>query len=226
MNEPIVLFEDNHLLVVNKPAGMLVQGDNTGDYCLKDWANDYLRVKYEKPGDAFVGVSHRIDRPVSGVVVLARTSKALARLNEMFKNQEAKKMYWAVVENLPDPLSGNLTHYIRRDEKENKSKAYNHEVRGSKLASLDYNLISSIERYHLLEIHLHTGRHHQIRCQLAKISCPIKGDVKYGAKRKNDDNNIHLHARKLSLLHPVKKEKMNFVAAIPEEKTWRLFKKS
>lgn len=207
-----VLYEDNHLLVVNKRSGDLVQGDQTGDKPLVDICKDYIGRKYNKPGKVFLGVVHRLDRPTSGVLVFARTSKALSRLNAMFQKRETQKTYWAVVEHQPADESATLTHYLVRNPKQNKSYAHPKEVANSKKASLSYKVLKKLDRYTGLEIELHTGRHHQIRAQMAAIGCVIKGDLKYGAKRSNTDGSIHLHARSLSLIHPVKKEMMRFVA--------------
>ena len=198
-----VVYEDNHIIIVNKTASEIVQGDKTGDTPLSETVKQYLKEKYSKPGNVFIGVAHRLDRPVSGLVVFAKTSKALSRLNEMFKNSEVKKTYWAVVKNLPREEEGELVNYLVRNEKQNKSYAYDKEVPGSKKAILHYRLIGRSQNYYLLEIDLKTGRHHQIRCQLAKIGCPIKGDLKYGADRSNPDGGISLHARKISFIHPV-----------------------
>ena len=206
-----VIYEDNHLLVVNKPAGLLVQGDHTGDPTLLDHAKSYLKIKYNKPGDVFLGLVHRLDRPTSGVVVLARTSKALSRLNEDFKKRGPKKTYWALVEGTPKS-NDQLEHFLKRNPKSNKSFAYNHEVSDSKKAILTYRCLKKLHRYTLLEIDLQTGRHHQIRAQLAFEKLFIKGDVKYGAKRPNPDGSIHLLARSLEIMHPVRKEPLYFVA--------------
>lgn len=218
-----VLYEDNHVIIVNKAAGEIVQGDKTGDRPLCDDVKAYLKEKYSKPGNVFCGVAHRLDRPVSGVVVFAKTSKALARLNDMFRNKEVKKTYWAVVTACPEPESGVLEHYMVRNEKQNKSFAYEHEVPGSKKAVLDYRLIGRSDRYFLVEVHLHTGRHHQIRCQLAKIGCPIKGDLKYGARRSNPGGSISLHARSVEFVHPVSKKTIYVEAPVPDGALWHGF---
>jgi 23S rRNA pseudouridine1911/1915/1917 synthase len=215
-----VLFEDNHLIIVNKAPGEIVQGDKTGDKPLSDIIKAYLKEKYHKPGNVFCGVTHRLDRPTSGVVVFAKTSKALSRLNEMFRNGEVDKTYWAIVKNRPPEEEGTLTHYLIKTEKTNKSTAYDTEKSKTKKATLHYKHIASSDKYHLLEINLETGRHHQIRCQLAKIGCPIKGDLKYGAERSNPDGSISLHARTISFIHPVSKEKIAVVAAVPEDNLW------
>lgn len=220
-----VLYEDNHIIIVNKRVSDIVQGDKTGDVTLKDEVANYLKVKYDKPGNVFVGVTHRLDRPVSGVVVFAKTSKALTRLNKMFADKEIHKFYWAVVKNKPQITSGTLMHYIVRNTKLNKSFAYDKKVENSKIAILDYKLIANINNYFLLEIELKTGRHHQIRCQLAKIGCPIKGDLKYGFNRSNKNSGISLHARKISFIHPVKKKLLTVVAPTPEDIIWNEFNK-
>lgn len=216
-----ILYEDNHLVIVNKQAGEIVQGDKTGDTPLSDIVKDWLKEKYNKPGNVYLGVVHRLDRPVSGVVLFAKTSKALPRLNKMFaEHNKVNKTYWAIVQNRPQEPQGTLTHWLTRQEKNNTARAYDREVPGSKKAVLDYKLIASGDRYHLLEIHLHTGRHHQIRCQLAKIGCPIKGDLKYGAPRSNPDGSISLHARTLTLEHPVNHESISVTAPVPDDKLW------
>lgn len=218
-----VLYEDNHLIVLNKAAGEIVQGDKTGDKPLSEQLKSYLKEKYQKPGNVFVGVVHRLDRPVSGVVLYAKTSKALSRLNTMFsQHDKVQKTYWAIVDHAPEEPSGRLIHWLTRDEKQNKARAYDKEVPHSKKAILEYNLIGKSERYYLLEIHLLTGRHHQIRCQLAKIGCPIKGDLKYGAARSNPDGSISLHARRLQLEHPVSHELIDIVAPTPEDRLWTI----
>ena len=219
-----VLYEDNHIIVVNKQSGEIVQGDKTGDTPLSDIVKVYLKEKYNKPGNVFLGVVHRLDRPVSGVVLFAKTSKALPRLNKLFaEHEKVKKTYWAIVANKPPQESGTLTHWLTRNEKTNTAKAYDREVPNSKKAVLDYRLIAASERYFLLEIQLHTGRHHQIRCQLAKMGCPIKGDLKYGAPRSNPDGSICLHARHLELVHPVSHEAISITAPVPQDALWRAF---
>ena len=219
-----VIYEDNHIIVVNKQSGEIVQGDKTGDAPLSDIVKAYLKEKYNKPGNVFLGVVHRLDRPVSGVVLFAKTSKALPRLNKLFaEHEKVRKTYWAIIGNKPPQESGILTHWLTRNEKTNTAKAYDREVPNSKKAALDYQLIASSERYFLLEIHLRTGRHHQIRCQLAKIGCPIKGDLKYGAPRSNPDGSISLHARKLELEHPVTHELLSITAPVPQDTLWRAF---
>ena len=194
-----VIYEDNHIIIVSKTSSEIVQGDKTGDTPLSETVKQYLKEKYHKPGNVFVGVVHRLDRPVSGLVVFAKTSKALARLNEMFKNGDVHKTYWAVVKNCPREPEATLEHYLVRNEKQNKSYAYDSEKPGAKKAILHYRLIGRSENYYLLEVDLKTGRHHQIRCQLAKIGCPIKGDLKYGFPRSNPDGSISLHARRVSI---------------------------
>ncbi|SHF84134.1 ribosomal large subunit pseudouridine synthase D [Bacteroides luti] len=218
-----VIYEDNHIIVVNKSSSEIVQGDKTGDTPLSETVKQYLKEKYNKPGNVFLGVVHRLDRPVSGIVLFARTSKALPRLNEMFKNSEVKKTYWAIVKNCPKEPEGELVHYLVRNEKQNKSYAYDKEVKDSKKAILDYKLIGHSQNYYLLEVHLHTGRHHQIRCQLAKMGCPIKGDLKYGSPRSNPDGSICLHSRKISFIHPVSKELIELEAPVPEGNLWNGF---
>ena len=216
-----ILYEDNHLVIVNKQAGEIVQGDKTGDTPLSDIVKDWLKEKHNKPGNVYLGVVHRLDRPVSGVVLFAKTSKALPRLNKMFaEHNKVNKTYWAIVQNRPLEPQGTLTHWLTRQEKNNTARAYDREVPGSKKAVLDYELIASGDKYYLLEIHLHTGRHHQIRCQLAKIGCPIKGDLKYGAPRSNPDGSISLHARTLTLEHPVNHEIISVTAPVPDDKLW------
>ena len=216
-----VIYEDNHIIVVNKESGEIVQGDKTGDTPLSDCVKDYLKRKYQKPGNVFLGVVHRLDRPVSGLVVFAKTSKALSRLNEMFRKGEVHKTYWAIVKNAPKEPSGRLTHWICRNEKQNKSYAYNSEVRGSKKAVLDYRLLASGDNYHILEIRLLTGRHHQIRCQLSAMGSPIRGDLKYGAQRSNPDGSISLLSRHVEFVHPVSKELVSLDAPLPKDNLWQ-----
>src|SRR6187402_2919609 len=215
-----ILHEDNHIIVVNKRVGDIVQGDKTGDKPLSDVVKEYLKDKYNKPGEAFLGVVHRLDRPTTGIVVFAKTSKALTRLNDLFKNRETQKTYWAVVKNKPPMTEDNLVHFLKRNEKNNTSKAHTREVPESKMASLDYKIITTLQNYFALEINLHTGRHHQIRAQLAAIGCPIKGDLKYGFDRSNPDGGIHLHARKLVFVHPVSKEILTIIAPTPNDSIW------
>jgi len=216
-----VLHEDNHIIVVNKRVGDIVQGDKTGDKPLSEVVKEYLKDKYNKPGEVFLGVVHRLDRPTTGIVVFARTSKALTRLNELFKNRETQKTYWAVVKNKPPKLEDKLVHYLKRNEKNNTSKAHLKEVPESKIASLDYKIIRELHHYFALEINLHTGRHHQIRAQLSAIGSPIKGDLKYGADRSNPDGGIHLHARQLVFTHPVSKEELKITAPVPDDAVWK-----
>lgn len=215
-----VIFEDNHIIVVNKRVGDIVQGDQTGDKPLSDVVKEYIKQKYNKPGAVYLGVVHRLDRPTSGLVLFAKTSKALTRLNEAFKNRETQKTYWAVIKGTPPKLTDTLIHYLVRNPKNNTSKAHIKEVKDSKKSSLTYTLFSKLKNYAALEIDLHTGRHHQIRSQLSAIGCPIKGDLKYGFDRSNPDGGIHLHARKLVLNHPVTKEVITFIAPTPNEVIW------
>ena len=220
-----VLYEDNHLIAINKKAGDIVQGDKTGDEPLSDVVKKYIAKKYNKPGAVFLGVVHRLDRPTSGVVIFARTSKALTRLNKAFAEKETHKTYWTMVSPAPQEKHANLTHFLKRNTKQNKSYAYDKEVPDSKKAILKYTTVLKLERYTLLEIDLLTGRHHQIRAQLAKIGCSIKGDLKYGAKRSNQNGGIHLHARKLELTHPVKKEPLSITAPVPNDPLWYTIEK-
>ena len=217
-----VVYEDNHLIIVNKTASEIVQGDKTGDVPLSESVKLYLKEKYQKPGNVFIGVTHRLDRPVSGLVVFAKTSKALARLNDMFRKGEVKKTYWAIVKDLPKTgEESQLTHYLVRNEKQNKSYAYDTERPGSKQAILHYRLLTCSNNYFLLEVDLKTGRHHQIRCQLAKVGSPIKGDLKYGFARSNPDGSICLHARSVSFIHPVSKQPIEVTAPVPPDNLWR-----
>ncbi|SMC53191.1 RluA family pseudouridine synthase [Cellulophaga tyrosinoxydans] len=215
-----IIYEDNHLIAINKRPGDIVQGDKTGDAPLSEVVKEYIKTKYKKPGNVYLGVTHRLDRPTSGVIVFAKTSKALPRLNKLFAEKDAKKTYWAVVKNQPPKTSDVLTHWLKRNTKQNKSYAHSKEVSESKKAILEYRLLKKLDNYFLLEIDLHTGRHHQIRAQLAAIGCTIKGDLKYGADRSNKDASIHLHARSLTFIHPVKKEKLTFMAPPPNEAIW------
>jgi len=235
-----VLYEDNHIIIVNKESGEIVQGDKTGDVPLSETVKAYIKEKYAKPGEVFLGVVHRLDRPVSGLVVFARTSKALARLNDMFRNNEVHKTYWALVKRpTPSPLPQKeesdylqneigewvtLEHWLTRNEKQNKSYAYDREVPNAKKAVLKYRVMGVSDRYMLLEVNLLTGRHHQIRCQLAKMGCPIKGDLKYGAKRSNPDGSISLLARKVEFIHPVSKKQIIVEAPLPNDNLWQSFK--
>ncbi|OFY63221.1 MAG: RNA pseudouridine synthase [Bacteroidetes bacterium RBG_19FT_COMBO_42_7] len=219
-----ILYEDNHLIAVYKKPSDLSQSDKTGDAALDSETKKYLAVKYNKPGDVFLGVVHRLDRPVGGVMLFARTSKALERMNEVFRTREVKKIYLAVVKERPPEEEGVLTHFLKKNEKQNKTYVYDNEVKGSKKASLSYRLAGGSDRYFLLEIELHTGRHHQIRAQLAKMGCPVKGDLKYGYPRSNEDGSICLFARKLEFIHPVKKEKVSITAHFPQGDVWKLFR--
>tara|TARA_R110000868_G_scaffold48399_2_gene157255 strand:+ start:169 stop:867 length:699 start_codon:yes stop_codon:yes gene_type:complete len=215
-----VLYEDNHLIAINKRAGDIVQGDKTGDTPLSEVVKHYIKTKHNKPGNVYLGVAHRLDRPTTGIVVFAKTSKALPRLNKLFAEKDAQKTYWAVVNKMPDKETDTLTHWLKRNPKQNKSYGHKKEVPDSKKAILDYKIIKRLDRYFLLEIDLKTGRHHQIRAQLAAIGCVIKGDLKYGADRSNKDGSIHLHARSLSFIHPVKKELLQIIAPPPEDSVW------
>ncbi len=223
MDFPEVLYEDNHIIAVNKKSGHIVQGDKTGDIPLSEIVKQYIKEKYNKPGEVFLGVTHRLDRPVSGVILFARTSKALTRLNELFKTKEAKKTYLAICANKPPKDSDRLTGNIFRNTKQNKSYVRDKESAETKLAILDYKLVAKSEKYYLLSINLHTGRHHQIRCQLADIGCPIRGDLKYGYARSNANGGINLHASEISFIHPVTKEAITIKAPTPDEKIWKIF---
>ena len=215
-----IIYEDNHLIAVNKNCHEIVQGDKTGDMPLSEKLQGYLKEKYAKPGRVFIGVAHRVDRPVTGVVLFAKTGKALKRMNVMFSAGEIKKTYWAIVKNAPQEPEGSLTHWLVRNEKLNKSFAYDRERPDSQKAVLHYRVRASSDNYYLLEIDLETGRHHQIRCQLARTGCPIKGDLKYGAKRSNPDGGISLHARSVSFLHPVSKKTVEIMADAPNDNLW------
>ena len=223
-----VVYEDNHIIIVNKQSGEIVQGDKTGDRPLSDLVKDYIKDKYAKPGAVFLGVVHRLDRPVSGLVVFARTSKALTRLNKMFAEGEVHKTYWAIVKTSPNVPEGEglLTHWLVRNEKQNKSYAYDRERPNAKKAILKYRVIGHSDNYTLLEVQLMTGRHHQIRCQLAAMGCPIKGDLKYGAPRSNPDGSISLLSRRVEFIHPVSKEKICVESPLPEDNLWQTLKKS
>jgi len=218
-----ILYEDNHIIAVNKRSSDLSQGDKTGDKSLDILVKEYIARKYNKPGDVFLGVVHRLDRPVGGVIIYARTSKALTRLNELFRTGEVKKTYLAIIKKRPPDDEATLTHYLKKNEKQNKSYVYDNEVKGSRQASLTYRLKGRLERYYILEIELHTGRHHQIRAQLAKIGCPVRGDLKYGYPRSNPDGSISLMARRIEFIHPVKKEKIVITAPLPEGDIWDRF---
>lgn len=215
-----VIYEDNHLIVINKRPSDIVQGDKTGDTPLSDIVKEYLKIKYKKPGNVYLGVAHRLDRPTSGVVVFAKTSKALPRLNKLFSEGKTKKTYWAIVKNPPPSEFGTLEHWLVRNAKQNKSYAHGKEMPNSKQAILDYKIVKKLSTYFLLEIDLKTGRHHQIRAQLASIGCTIKGDLKYGADRSNKSGGIHLHSLKLAFMHPVKKEPVEFIAPPPKDSIW------
>lgn len=221
-----VLYEDNHLIIVSKTNSEIVQGDKTGDVPLSETLKLWLKEKYNKPGNVFVGVTHRLDRPVSGLVVFAKTGKALARMNEMFRNNEVKKTYWAIVKNCPPKESDEITHYIVRNEKINKSVAWDRMKPNAKEAVLAYRVIAHSDKYHLLEVDLKTGRHHQIRCQLSKIGSPIKGDLKYGAERSNPDGGISLHARHIRFIHPISKIEIDVTAPVPDDNLWKAFERS
>lgn len=216
-----VLYEDNHIIVVNKRAGDIVQGDKTGDKPLSDVVKDYIKDKYSKPGNVYLGVVHRLDRPTTGIVLFSKTSKALPRLNKLFSEKKANKTYWALVKNPPPKTEGQLIHWLKKNPKNNKSTAYNKDVDGSKKAILHYKIVRTLDNFYLLEVDLETGRHHQIRCQLSKIGCPIKGDLKYGFDRSNKDASISLHARRLEFIHPVKKKKVTITAPLPKDTLWQ-----
>ena len=218
-----IIYEDNHIIIVNKTPGEIVQGDKTGDEPLSESVKRYLKETYCKPGNVFCGVVHRLDRPVAGLVVFAKTSKALARLNDMFRNSQVHKTYWAIVRNRPEPAEGELKHYITTTERNNKSYASLTPKAGAKEARLRYRLLASSERYHLIEVELLTGRKHQIRVQLSSIGCPIKGDLKYGDKRSNPDGSISLLARHIEFVHPVSKEKISLDAPLPDDNLWQAF---
>lgn len=218
-----VLYEDNHVIIVSKESGEIVQGDKTGDTPLSETVKQYIKEAYAKPGNVFLGVVHRLDRPVSGLVLFARTSKALPRLNKMFAEGDIHKTYWAIVANTPPQPEGTLVHWLVRNEKQNKSYAYDHEVPNSKRAELDYKVIGRSDHYCLVEVVLKTGRHHQIRCQLAKMGCVIKGDLKYGAKRSNVDGSICLHSRRMEFVHPISKKEIVVEAPVPNDNLWKSF---
>lgn len=217
-----IIFEDNHLLVINKKAGQLVQGDKTGDLSLLDLIKNFIKIRDKKPGNVFLGLVHRIDRPTSGLVIYAKTSKALSRLTQMVKNREIKKTYWAIVPKVEIPRKQRLVHYLQKNEKNNKSTVFPNVTEGAKEAILNYEIIKVLDNFQLLEVDLETGRHHQIRAQLSKIGVPIKGDLKYGAARSNPDGGIHLHARALEFIHPVTKENIKITAPVPQNDTvWK-----
>lgn len=216
-----VLYEDNHVIVINKRAGDIVQGDKTGDKPLSEVVKEYIKDKYNKTGNVYLGVVHRLDRPTTGIIIFARTSKSLPRLNKQFAEKETNKTYWCIVKNKPEQSSGTLTHWLKKNPKNNKSSAFKKETEGSKKAILHYTSLKSLDNYHLLEVNLETGRHHQIRCQLATIGCAIKGDLKYGFNRSNKDGSIHLHARRLEFTHPTKKEPLVIEAPLPSDPIWK-----
>jgi 23S rRNA pseudouridine1911/1915/1917 synthase len=215
-----VIYEDNHIIIVNKRAGDIVQGDKTGDQPLSEVVKDFLKEKYNKPGNVYLGVVHRLDRPTTGIVMFSKTSKALPRLNKLFSDKDAKKTYWAIVKNEPPKTQDTLTHWLKKNPKNNKSHAYLKEVNESKKAVLHYKILKKLNTYFLLEIELETGRHHQIRSQLSSIGCPIKGDLKYGFDRSNPDGGISLHARQLQFIHPVSNEDINVIAPLPNDPVW------
>jgi len=221
--KPRILFEDNHIIIVNKLTSEIVQGDKTGDKTLGDSVSAYIKTEYNKPGNVFLGVVHRLDRPTSGAVIFAKTSKALSRLNNMFRDNEVKKIYWAVVDAMPPKEKGILEHYLVKNQKQNKSYAHKTAVEGSKLAKLTYTVVKATDRYYLLSVELHTGRHHQIRAQMAAVGCRIKGDLKYGSPRSNPGGGINLHARSLSFKHPVSKEQIDITAPAPKDPLWDIF---
>lgn len=218
-----ILFEDNHLIVINKLTSEIIQGDKTGDETLGDKVSEHIKTTYNKPGNVFLGIVHRLDRPTSGAVIFAKTSKALSRLNNMLRDGEIKKVYWAVSDSMPPAEKGVLEHYLIKNQKQNKSYAHKTEVKGSKRAKLTYTVISATDKYYLVSIELHTGRHHQIRAQLAAVGCRIKGDLKYGSPRSNPGGGIHLHARSLSFIHPVSKEQVDIIAPVPKDVLWDIF---
>lgn len=216
-----VLYEDNHIIIINKRVGDIVQGDKTGDKPLSDVVKAYIKDKYNKPGNVYLGTMHRLDRPTSGIVVFAKTSKALPRLNKLFASKEISKTYWAIVKNQPHKKEDTLINWLKKNPKNNKSYAYNKEVTDSKKAILHYKTIKKLDNYFLLEINLETGRHHQIRSQLSNIGSPIKGDLKYGFDRSNKDAGIHLHARQIQFTHPVSKESIDIIAPLPKDAIWK-----
>ena len=221
-----ILYEDNHIIAVNKEVGEIVQGDKTGDTPLAETVKDYIKTSRAKPGNIFLGVTHRLDRPVSGVVIFALTSKALTRMNDMFRRGKVNKTYWALTRACPPKAAGTLTHWLTRNERQNKSYAHDSETPGSKKAVLEYRVAGRTDNYYLIEVHLLTGRHHQIRCQLAHIGCPIKGDLKYGARRANADGGISLIAREVRFIHPVSGKDIHIVAPLPDEDLWQVFNKT
>lgn len=218
---PEILFEDNHLLIINKKAGELAQGDQTGDVPLIASLKEFIKIRDNKPGNVFLGLIHRLDRPTTGILVFAKTSKALARMNEVFKTREVKKTYWAIVENKPQKTFEKLEHYLKKNPKNNKTTVYTNPTKEAKIAVLEYKLKGHLDKFSLLEVELFTGRSHQIRAQLSFIGHPIKGDLKYGAKRSNPDGSISLHARKLNFIHPVSKNEINIIAPVPTDNLWK-----
>ncbi|MEO5787696.1 MAG: RluA family pseudouridine synthase [Gelidibacter sp.] len=216
-----VIYEDNHIIIVNKRAGDIVQGDKTGDEPLSEVVKSYIKDKYDKPGNVYLGVVHRLDRPTTGIVMFSKTSKALPRLNKIFADKEAKKIYWALVKQMPPKTEDTLTHWLKKNPKNNKSTAYIKEVKDSKKAILHYKILKKLDNYYLLEVELETGRHHQIRSQLSSIGCPIKGDLKYGFDRSNPDASISLHARGLTFIHPVSNEQIHLEAPLPDDPLWK-----
>ncbi len=216
-----VVYEDNHIIIVSKVSGEIVQGDKTGDEPLSETVKQYIKEKYQKPGNVFLGVVHRLDRPVSGLVIFAKTSKSLSRLCNMFRDGDIHKTYWALTKNRPAREEGTITSWLVRNEKQNKTYSYDHEVKNSKKAILKYKVIGQTDNYTLIEVNLLTGRHHQIRCQLASIGCPIKGDLKYGSPRSNPDGSISLLSHRVQFVHPVSKESIDVVAPIPDDNLWR-----
>jgi 23S rRNA pseudouridine1911/1915/1917 synthase len=226
LSEKDILFEDNHIVVLNKKASEIVQGDKTGDTPLQEKLANFIKTRDQKPGNVFVGLPHRIDRPVSGALIFTKTSKALTRLTELFKERDIRKFYWALVKNAPPAKSDHLVHYLRRDRVKNKSHAKDKEGMYTQKAELKYQLLGKSDNYYLLEVELLTGRHHQIRAQLAAIGCPIKGDIKYGFDRTNKDASINLHSRKIEFVHPVKKDFISVIAPVPDDKLWKHFEAS
>jgi 23S rRNA pseudouridine1911/1915/1917 synthase len=221
-----ILYEDNHLIIVSKTVNEIVQGDKTGDKTLIDTVKAYIKEKYNKPGEVFLGLTHRLDRPTSGIVIFAKTSKALSRMNEMFRNGDVHKTYWAITGKCPDSDEATLENFLQKNEKQNKSYVTKTESKEAKKAILKYKVIAKSDRYYLLEINLLTGRHHQIRCQLAHIGCPVKGDLKYGYPRSNSDGGLSLHARKVQFIHPVSKKEIEIVAPVPNDKLWKFFEEN